>query len=122
MVGACSLLGFGGGLIMPFIQIPFLSCVVCYFMGLLGGRWLAQFVDHRMGGNTTKIIVFGMLLGMSFSCLAGYPIGVAYMLAVTLMNGGAGFFDAITMAVSALFCPLAFIFGALRPTVYGDRW
>ncbi|HEY9683773.1 MAG TPA: hypothetical protein V6C86_19485 [Oculatellaceae cyanobacterium] len=122
MIGACSLLGLGGGLIMPFIQIPLFSCVICYFMGLFGGRWLIQFMDYRMGENTTRIIVFGLLLGMSFSCLSGYPLVVCWMISSSIMHGGAGLFDVLANAVCWLFCPLAFIFGVLRPTVYGERW
>ncbi|HEY9755773.1 MAG TPA: hypothetical protein V6C97_11470 [Oculatellaceae cyanobacterium] len=114
MIGACSLLGLVGGLIMPFVQVPLFSIFICYLMGSFGGRWLLQFADYRIGSNTTKITVFGLLLGMFFSCLNGYPLAAFWAIAYSVMNAGAGIFDVLTGAICQLVCPLAFIFGVLR--------
>jgi hypothetical protein len=114
-------IGCGAGWLMPMIKIPFLSCVVCYFLGLFSGRWLKQFIDRSIENNATKIIVFGILIGFSLSPLSSMPFALFEVLRVSIM-GGSQIFDALTLIVSVLFSPIGFIVGMLRATVWGERF
>lgn len=118
----CVGIGFGAGWAMPYINVPFISCLICYFLGLLIGRWLAKIIDFKMGNNVAKIIVFGLLIGMSLSPLGALPFLMMAMLRESITSQGSMIFAALTSIVGILFCPVCFIVGILRPTVWGERW
>jgi len=107
---------------MPFISVPFLSCFICYFLGLFTGRWLAKVIDHKLGNRVATIIVFGLLIGMAMSPLAMLPFMMVEILKVSITGQGPTIFEGLNLIASSLFCPVCFIAGVLRPTVWGERW
>lgn len=118
-LGASALIGLFVGWLMPNFQIPYISAFIYFFLGIYGGRWLVNHIDHhRLGSRTTMTIVFGVLLGMSFSPLAQIPLLIVDILA----NHGQSIFGSLLNVLSVLFDPVCFFAGILRPTVWGDRW
>jgi hypothetical protein len=117
----CAGIGFGAGWIMQFINVPYISCIICYFLGLFTGRWLANVIDYRLGDNVGKIIVIGLLIGMCFTPLILGCFFTVEMLIGSMM-GHVPTFERLYDAVSYFFCPVCFFVGVLRPTVWGDRW
>ncbi len=107
---------------MPFITIPWLSCIIVFFMGLMAGRWLAGVLDYRLGHRIGKIVAFGVLIGMSLSPLVFLPALIVSMLQMGLTEPHFGLMQALTGIVNALFCPVCFIVGVMRPTVWGERY
>ncbi len=106
---------------MPFINIPYLSCIICFFMGLVAGRWLAGVLDYRVGHRIGKVVVFGILIGMSLT-----PIGLLLPISVTdlfqtVFSQPQSLISALTGLVSMLFSPVCFFIGVLRATVWGER-
>src|SRR6185369_11308392 len=93
----CIGIGFAAGWIMPMIAIPFLSCIICYFLGLFIGRWLAKIIDHKMGNQVGKVIVFGLLIGMSFS-----PYGLLPFLLVNVMSSAFTAHGSLFQGLSAI--------------------
>jgi hypothetical protein len=118
----CGLIGALGGWAMPFIQIPYLSCFVCFFMGLLAGRWLSTKLDFRLGQRAPKVVVFGLLIGMSLSPLGTLPMMILQMLLLAFSSPSSGIFNILLAIVSALFCPVAYLVGVLRPTIWGHHY
>ncbi|HEY9786655.1 MAG TPA: hypothetical protein V6D17_14735, partial [Candidatus Obscuribacterales bacterium] len=105
-----------------FINVPFLGCIICYFFGLFAGRILvAKVIDQRLGNKVTKIIVFGILIGMSLSPYNMLPLLMVESLASSFAGHGT-VFDSLTEIVNCLFSPVCFMVGVLRPTVWGERW
>jgi hypothetical protein len=121
-LAVCTGVGMGAGWLMPFIQVPFLSCIICYFLGLFSGRWLAKVIDHKMGNKVGTTIVFGLLIGMSLSPLGMLPFLILDILRAAITGQGATIFEGLNLIANALFCPVCFIAGVLRPTVWGQRW
>jgi hypothetical protein len=117
----CAGIGFGAGWIMPFINVPYIGCFICYLLGLFAGRWLVNFIDYRLGDNTTKIIVIGLLLGMCLTPLILMPFVIVEVVIGSIMGHGA-IFEGLFNVVCSLFSPVCFFIGVLRPTVWGDRW
>ena len=117
----CGAIGFAAGWLMPFIQIPFLSCVICYFAGIFTGRWLNKVLDNKLGNTVGTIIVFGLLIGMSLSPCRFLFLGIMEMLTSILTGQVSNIIDSLTMIVGSLFSPIGFIVGILRPTVWGER-
>ena len=109
---------------MMFINVPFIGCFICYFLGLFAGRWLAaKVIDyHRLGSNVAKIIVFGLFIGMTLTPLALMPFMIVQMLLASITGPGTPIFEGLTFIVSSLFSPACFFVGVLRPTVWGERW
>lgn len=118
----CTGIGFGAGWLMPMIRIPFLSCIICYFLGVVTGRWLAKIIDNKMGSVVTKVIVFGILIGLSLSPYNALPFIMVEILKDSVAGQGSSIFDGLIAIVSILFSPVLFIVGVLRPTVWGERW
>jgi Na+-translocating ferredoxin:NAD+ oxidoreductase RnfD subunit len=116
----CAFLGFGAGWIMPFITVPFLSSIICYFIGIMCGRWLAGVIDRRLGNNLTKTVVFGLLIGMSMSPYHVMPVLIFETIQTSMMAGE--IFGGLYNAIGAIFTPLCFIVGVLRPAIWGERW
>jgi hypothetical protein len=114
-------IGCGAGWIMPMIQVPFLSCFICFFLGLFSGRWLKQFIDRSIENNATKIVVFGVLIGLSLSPLNVLPF-LLFDVFQSALTSGAGIFGGLNMIVSVLFSPVCFIVGILKATVWGERF
>lgn len=115
-------LGSVGGWVMPFIQVPFVSCFICFFLGLFSGRYLAQFIDHKLGHRTGKVVVFGLLIGMALSPIGLLPPILLQMFFMALTGHGGTIFEALIAVVNALWCPVAFLVGVLRPTVWGETF
>ncbi len=106
---------------MPFITIPWLSCVIIYFMGLMAGRWLAGVLDYRIGHRIGKIVLFGILTGMSLSPLVFLPVLIVSLLQTAFTGPQLGLMEALTGIVNTLFSPVCFVVGVMRPTVWGER-
>lgn len=120
----CGLAGFLGGWTLPFIGVPFFACILAYFLGIILGRILAKLIDYRMGRGVGTTIVFGVLIGMSFSPYGFLPFAMAETLskAIFQMSSHYGILDALTDIVASLFVPVGFIVGIMRPTVWGERF
>lgn len=118
---AAALVGLISGWIMPFIDIPFVSCFICFFMGIYGGRWLVKFIDHRaLGAKAAPTVVFGTLLGMSFSPLCLIPVIIIGLLGFPLTHAGTTIVDSMGGILNVLFNPVCFFAGILRPTIWGE--
>jgi len=111
----CAALGFGAAWLMPFINVPYISCIICFFLGVFAGQQLAKVIDYRIRGNVTTIIVFGILFGMSFTPLA-WVLPMLSMQAFSALTTGQDFFGALLNIASFLFTPIGFILGVLRAT------
>lgn len=120
----CGVAGFVGGWILPFIGVPFLTCILAYFLGIIIGRLLARVIDYKMGRGVGTTIVFGVLIGMSFSPYGFLPFIMVETLtqAIFHMSAQYGILDALTDIASSLFVPVGFIIGIMRPTVWGERF
>ena len=121
-LAVCAGIGFGAGWILQFISVPFFSCIISYFLGLFAGRWLAKVIDYKMGSNVGKTIVFGLLIGMSFTPYSQLPLVMFEIFRDSIIAHPASIFDGLIGIVSCIFCPLCFVVGVLRPTVWGERW
>ena len=120
----CGVAGFVGGWIMPFINVPFFTCILAYFLGIILGRILARVIDYKMGRGVGTTIVFGVLIGMSFSPYGFLPVVMAEFLskAFFAISPHYGILDALVDIASGLFVPVGFIIGIMRPTVWGERF
>jgi len=119
-LGICIVIGFGFGHVLPIINLPWIGCFICYFVGLFIGRYITRFFDYKMGRNIGTTIVFGLLIGMALTPLRYLPLawGVCMQQA---FGSGTDVFGGLGCVVSSLFAPAIFIVGILRPTVWGDR-
>ena len=115
-------IGCGAGWLMPFIRVPYLSCIICYFLGLFTGRWAARFIDNKLGDNVTKVIVFGILIGFCFSPYAALPLIMFETVRASAMAQELNIFQGLTAIVGGLFSPVLFVVGILKATVWGERW
>jgi hypothetical protein len=111
----CAAMGFGAAWLMPFINVPYISCIICFFLGVFAGQQLAKTIDYRIRGTATTIIVFGILFGMSFTPLA-WVLPMLSVEAFSALTTGQDFFGALLNIVSFLFTPIGFILGVLRST------
>lgn len=120
----CTAIGCGAGWFLTLISVPFFTCIIAYFLGLLVGRQLTRFIDYKLGRNIGTTIVCGVIIGMCFSPMGFLPFLMVDILrtAITEMSQGLTIFDALTAIVGALFTPVGFIVGILRPTVWGERY
>lgn len=123
-LGVCTAIGFGAGWLLPLISVPFLCCIIAYFLGLFIGRHLTKVIDYKLGRNIGTTIVFGILIGMSLSPIGFLPFFIFDMLRMAIMEMGSGvtILDALTAIVNSIFTPVCFIVGVLRPTVWGERY
>ncbi len=123
-LAVCIAIGCAAGWTLTFINVPFFTCIIAYFLGIFIGRHLAKFIDYKLGRNIGTTIVFGVLIGMSLSPFAFYPSLIAEELttAITEMSKDHTILDALANIVGFLFTPVGFIVGILRPTVWGERW
>ncbi len=106
---------------MPFIDLPWIGFLICYFFGLFVGRFLTKFIDHKLGNNIGKTIVFGLLIGMALSPLRFYPLAWGLCMQTTFSQG-TDIFGGLGCIVSSLFSPVIFVVGVLKPTVWGERF
>jgi hypothetical protein len=113
--------GCAGGWIMPMINIPFLSCVIAFLMGLAAGKGMAKVIDERMPKLGTTV-VFGLLIGLSLSPYNMLPLVIFETLRASVTGEGMGIFFALNMIVNMLFSPVCFIVGVLRPTIWRHHW
>ncbi len=122
-LAVCAAIGCGAGWVLTFISVPFFTCVIAYFLGILIGRQLAKVIDYKMGRNIGTTIVFGVLIGMCLSPMGFLPFAMVEILytSVAEMGKGLTIFDALTAIVGALFTPVGFIVGLLRASVWGER-
>lgn len=120
-LGMVTAVGCAGGWVMPFISVPYLSCFICFFLGLFAGRWLATVIDYKLGAKVGTIVVFGILIGLSLS-----PVNLVVMVTVDLISeifrGNTNVLDALNAIANMIFCPVCFIVGVLRSTVWGERF
>lgn len=114
----CAVCGFGYGSIMPFIGVPFFSCVIAFLLGLLCGRFLSGVLDSKLGSALTTTIVFGLMIGMSFTSTAGIAWLLVDLIKAPFVGEFALIIPGLTRLASALFCPVGFIVGVLRMTVW----
>jgi hypothetical protein len=121
-LGTCVIIGLGFGYAMPFIDLPWIGFIICYLVGLVAGRFLRNVLDHRLGHNTAKTIVFGLLIGMALSPLGKLPFVLFTVLPSLFSAEHASVFGVLSGFVGLIFSPAIFIAGVLRPTVWGDRW
>jgi hypothetical protein len=121
LLALSSLIGFGAGWLIPLVQIPFLGCIICFFVGLLSGRWLAKFIDYSIAGNPTRTIVFGVLLGMMLTPYFGIVPAILGILQSSFM-GQVPIFDGLNAIVSGLFSPVCLFVGILKATVWGEHY
>lgn len=117
--GASAIVGVAAAWVMALVNIPFIDCLISFFLGIYGGRWLKQFLDHRLGAKTASTVVFGALFGMCFSPLIFTPLVIFHMLSAAI-TGNAPVMECLLGVVSFLFTPACFFAGILRPTVWGD--
>jgi hypothetical protein len=110
-------IGCGGGWAMQYISIPYISCIICFFLGMIAGRWLATKIDFALLPNAGKTITCGLLLGLFLTPLAMLPSLLLSLFGMMFATGGTGIFTVLTVMVSALFCPACYIAGVLQPTV-----
>lgn len=115
----CTAIGFAGGWIMPFIQIPFVSCLISFALGLAAGKWLAKILDHRLGHRVGIIVVFGLLIGLSLSPFGALAPMVVQMFASPLTGDFRNVIGDLNGLVNLIFCPVCFIVGVLRPSIWG---
>jgi hypothetical protein len=119
----CAGIGFGAGWIMPMINLPYIGCFICNFLGLFAGRFLAKSIDyHQLQSKVGKIIVYGLLAGMCLTPLVFMPFLMVHALIASITAPGTPIFSVMTCMVSSLFSPVCFFVGVLRPTVWGERW
>lgn len=117
--GASALVGLLASWIIPIINVPFLSCFICFFLGVYGGKWVLQFIDPRLGPKTGLTVVFGALIGMSLGPLNIIPFVILHLLGAPLSGAGVNFIESFGGIVCCLFNPVCFFAGLLRPTVWG---
>ncbi|HEY9679855.1 MAG TPA: hypothetical protein V6C76_17765 [Drouetiella sp.] len=103
---------------MPFIRVPFLSCILCFLMGLAIGGWISKFLDYKIGHRLGLIVTFGLLIGLSLSpCALVVPI--SFLMISEIFSGHtADVLSVLTAIVSMIYCPVCFIIGVLRPTIW----
>jgi hypothetical protein len=119
LFGLSALVGAGGGWGMSFFSIPFINCILYFFVGLIAGRWLAQFIDYQLRDRSGRIIVLGTLLGMCFSPLAAVPFTALGVLTIAFTTSPQTIFSGFAGIVGMLFTPTIFLVGILRSTVWG---
>jgi hypothetical protein len=102
------------------MAIPFISCVICFFMGIYSGRWLAQHLDRSVLGATMgPTVVFGLLIGMSLGPLSVIPVTMLSLITGSV-SPHSSVFHGLNDVVSLVFDPVCFFAGILRPTLWGD--
>jgi len=120
-LSASTAVGFGGGWLLPFIDLPWIGCIIAYFVGLLIGRFLTRIIDHQLGAKLGVTVTFGLLIGMSLSPLKLLLASICSTLAGSFLGHG-NFFDLLFTSLCAIFSPVCFFIGVMRPTVWGERW
>ncbi|HEY9733068.1 MAG TPA: hypothetical protein V6C89_14215 [Drouetiella sp.] len=118
-LGICTAIGFAGGWIMLFIQVPFISCILSFMLGLVAGKWLAGILDHRLGHKVGTIVVFGLLIGLSLSPYRVLAMAVVEIIKAPLMGDVTHIISDLKCFVGFIFCPVCFIVGVLRPSIWG---
>jgi hypothetical protein len=110
----CAAMGFGAAWLMPFIGLPYISCFIWFFIGVYAGQHLAKIIDYRLRGSAIRIIILGILLGMSLSPIGVQLTGVFLEAVASLASGGSDFFGALLNIAFFLWVPIAFVAGVLR--------
>lgn len=121
-LGICTGIGFAGGWIMPFIQIPYITCIISFMLGLVAGKWLATILDHRLGHKVGTIVVFGLLIGMSLSPFNALVWVIIELIREPLTGDFSNVINGLSMIVNMIFCPVCFIVGVLRPSIWGQPY
>lgn len=117
--GASVLVGLVAGWLIPFMAIPYISCFICFFMGIYSGRWLVQHIDRSVGSKTTATVVIGVLFGMCLGPLNVIPLGMISILTGSVFSQGSSIFEGLNNIVSLVFDPVCFFAGVLRPIYWG---
>lgn len=117
--GASALVGVAAAWVMALVHVPFIDCLISFFLGIYGGRWLTQFLDRRLAEKTGPTVVYGTLFGMCFSPLIGIPLVIIVTLWSTF-SGQGNIIEWMLGVVTLLFNPACFFAGILRPTVWGE--
>ena len=116
LFGLSALVGAGGGWAMSIFAVPFLNCILYFFVGLIAGRWLAKFIDYQLRDRAGKTIVLGILFGMCFSPLAALPPTAFGIMSMAFTSSPESIFPGIWAILGMLFTPICFLAGILRPT------
>jgi len=107
---------------MPFISIPYVTCIISFLLGLVAGKWLAKILDHRLGDKVGTIVVFGLLIGMSLSPFNALVLVVVELVRQPLMGDLTHLISNLNAIVGIIFCPVCFIVGVLRPSIWGQPY
>lgn len=118
----CGVAGSVGGWLTTFISVPFLDCIIAFFVGIVLGRLLTRVIDYRLGRGFTTTVVFGVLIGMTFSPYGLLPMIIGEVLTAGFTNVQYGIVRALTEVVNELFVPVCFFIGIMRATVWGERF
>jgi hypothetical protein len=117
----CAVMGYVFGILEPFINIPFVSVFICLAAGMMAGKLAAPIVtDHRIGNATTVTLMFGLLIGMSFTQIA-MMLGAVLVGVVQAFTSQPNLIVPMLSAfIGGLFNPMGFIMGFWRMTTW--RW
>ncbi|MBI2811047.1 MAG: hypothetical protein HYX67_09500 [Candidatus Melainabacteria bacterium] len=107
---------------MLFIRIPYVTCIISFMLGLVAGKWLAGILDHRLGTKVGTIVVFGLLIGMSLSPFNAVAIVLIEVIREPLMGDFTNLISGLNALVNIIFCPVCFIVGVLRPSIWGQPY
>ncbi|CAN5605614.1 hypothetical protein BH10CYA1_BH10CYA1_11900 [soil metagenome] len=121
-LGICTAIGLAGGWIMLFIQIPYVTCIISFMLGLVAGKWLAGILDHRLGQKVGTIVVFGLLIGMALSPFNAVVWVLIEVVREPLMGDLSHLISGLNALVNIIFCPVCFIVGVLRPSIWGQPY
>lgn len=116
---ACVGMGYGFGVLEPYINLPFVGVFLCLGAGLMAGRVAYPLVtDHRIGNGVTVTIVFGLLIGMSFTNIATMLSVLSVALVHAFTSQPELIIKVLYSLACALFNPVAFIVGFWRMTAW----
>lgn len=115
----CVAIGYGFGVLEPFLDLPFIGVFVCFAAGLMAGRVAVPLVtDQRIGNGVSVTVVFGLLIGMSFTQIATVMGVISVATAHAFTSQPELIIKALTAFASALFNPVAFIVAFWRMTAW----
>jgi hypothetical protein len=93
---------------------------ICFFLGLFCGRWLAGILDHRLGAKVGTIVVFGLLIGLSLSPVNSVAFVIVHTVIETFSGNVTNIIGVMNGLVGMIFCPVCFIVGVLRPSIWNQ--
>jgi hypothetical protein len=117
----CGFFGFLFGVLEPYIDLPFVGVFICLAVGMMAGKLAFPIVtDHRIGNGATVTMIFGLLIGMSFTILALVFAATLSAIGYAFTSSPESIVPAMWSFISFIFSPVAFIVGFWRMTTW--RW